>query len=62
MPCLTRRTRIVVAFMPSTSIGSSAANSGIRVGELAFQFERVERVPPGPLNVLADHRREPGAG
>ncbi len=29
MPCFTRRTKIVVAFMPSTSIGSSAANSGI---------------------------------
>src|SRR6266851_594271 len=29
MPCFTRRTRIVVAFIPSTSMGSSAANRGI---------------------------------
>ena len=29
MPCLTRRTRMVVAFMPSTLMGSSAANSGM---------------------------------
>src|SRR5215467_13819804 len=29
MPCFTRRIKIVVAFIPSTLIGSSVANSGI---------------------------------
>jgi hypothetical protein len=29
MPCFTRRIKIVVAFMPSTLIGSSVAKSGM---------------------------------
>jgi hypothetical protein len=29
------------------------------VGQLPFQLERVERVPPGPLDVLTDHRSKP---
>jgi hypothetical protein len=32
-----------------------------RVGQVAFQLERVERVPPGPFDVLADHGGEPGS-
>ena len=31
----------------------------VRAAQLAFQFQGVEVVAPGPLDVLADHRDEP---
>ena len=39
-------------------IGGQQRDAG--VVQLAFQFQRVERVPPGPFDVLTDHRRKPG--
>ena len=35
-PCLTRRTRTVVALAPATSMGSSVANSGTPAAESCF--------------------------
>ena len=59
-PCFIRRTRTVVALTPSMTAGSSVANSADPgPGQLLLQFQRVEGVPAGPLDVLADHRGEP---
>src|SRR5690349_942254 len=41
-------------------IGGEQRDPG--VGKLAFQLERVERVPAGAFDVLTDHGGEPGLG
>ena len=62
-PCLTRRTRTVVALTPvdvDRLVGGEQRDAV--PGEFLFQFQRVERVPAGPFDVLADHGGEPGHG
>jgi hypothetical protein len=60
MPCFTLWTRNVVEFMPPMSIGPSVANSGIPASASCFSSFSVERIPAGPLDVLAHDSGEPG--
>ena len=49
----------MVALTPSMRAGSSVANSGMPLPrQFLFQFQRVEGVPAGPFDVLADDRGE----
>jgi hypothetical protein len=48
----------VHAFQVDRLVGGQQRNPGIV--QLAFQLERVECVPPGAFDVLADHGGEPG--
>src|SRR5580704_6746372 len=62
-PCFTLRTRTVVALMPSMTIGSSVANTGMPCRDSFFSSLRVLKVSPaGSFDVFADHRGEPGHG
>ena len=50
----------VDAFDVDGLVGGEQRDPG--VGQFLLQLERVERVPPGPLDVFAHHHGEPGAG